>query len=454
MLRPDGESEDLFCSEAQNPLYQALENQLRLEFEWAYNEKNLYSVAWILLHKKETKGGDWAKMDEIVQSDLRRIGERNLSSSISTEFILGLCFAASAIHRKRGAIPGGLSNAVRQLLEEARQRGWLGSQEFLSLILYSLSGISEFDQIIASGTIELRERCNQFSVQLNREGFVDCLFGLVAARVSHDIESPFLANVLLETSTLSDEAIAKLCIVLYREGHKERALGLVTELEERLAKRFAGSLGQSLERGLREVAGLVNSSCPPETVSAILEEKREKGQGWAKDLEARDGEIIIRRIPRLGEVPRVDPKLHALALEVLTLYNRSVIVTLDVESFRKLREAYLVNRGDYVDVRRNEYWLVLVLCALASFVVLSLPEAVVGIFSLGWEGLMTFVAKVGADWTGLLMLTPWGMRLLLWVWLVRILYSLRKGGQITISEVLKKVPILGDIVLVRLLGEA
>jgi len=32
-------------SEMKNPIYQALENQLRLEFEWAYTDKNLYSIS-------------------------------------------------------------------------------------------------------------------------------------------------------------------------------------------------------------------------------------------------------------------------------------------------------------------------------------------------------------------------------------------------------------------------
>jgi hypothetical protein len=53
---------ELIYSEMKNPIFQALENQLRLEFEWAYADKNLYSISWITLYLKDLKSEDLRKI--------------------------------------------------------------------------------------------------------------------------------------------------------------------------------------------------------------------------------------------------------------------------------------------------------------------------------------------------------------------------------------------------------
>jgi DNA-binding Xre family transcriptional regulator len=444
---------DLHYSEMKNPIYQALENQLHLEFEWAYDDKNLYSISWIVLHKEQVTNAEVGKIKALTESDIKKLKEGKIESFITTEFVLGLCFAAKVLHSKKCKVSTQLNNSLNLLLDEASKRNWLNSHEFASLIVYSLSGINSFSPKIREVTNWLRERYEYFVREQKYENAVDCLFGLTVGERGSELNMPVILEVINRKDKLSDEAIAKLCILLHDYEDKRLAAKIVAELERRLEALFSCTLGPSLERGLREVTGLLNSSCPPETVEAILETKRKEGQSWARDVEAKDREIIIKRIPELGQLPKMDPKTHALALKALTLHDRSSIVKLDKEEFSKLKDAYQVAKENYVGIRRTEYQVILVLAAVSSFFMfIFLPQIIWRALTFDYRYLAIFFQEVSQDWMRLFTVGPEGVSLFLWVWFLRILNVLRKGGQLTKIEIIKKVPIIGDIAN-KLLGE-
>lgn len=447
------ERSDLVYSEMKNPVYQALEDQLRLEFEWAYSDKNLYSISWIALHKEQVTNEDIEKVKSLTESDMKRLKDGKIESFITTEFILGLCFATKVLHSKKGKISTQLKNSLNLLLDETSKRNWLNSHEFASLIIYSLSGINELSLKVQEVTNWLKGRYDYFIQQQKFENAVDCLFGLKGGKKSFELNIPLILEAVNRMDKLSDETITKLCILLHGYEDKSLVAKVVAELERRLEGLFSSTLSPSLERGLREVAGLLNSSCSPETVKAILEAKRKEGQSWAKDVEAKDREIIIKWIPELGELPKIDPKTHALALKALTLHDRSSVIKLDREEFSKLKSAYQATKENYISIRRTEYQVILYLLAISSFfMIIFLPEIIWRALTFDYHYLMVFPQEAFQDWTKLSTVGLEGFLFFVWTWLLRILNLLRKGGQLTRTEVAKKIPIIGDIAN-KLLGE-
>ena len=452
------ERSDLTYSEIKNPVYQALENQLRLEFEWAYNDKNLYSISWIALHNEQITNEDIEKVKALTISDtqkfMKELKNGKIESFITTEFILGLCFSANVLHghSNKGKSYAQLKKALNRLLDEASKRGWLNSHEFASLITYSLSNIDEFGPKVREIINWLKGRYDYFVQQQKYENVIDCLLGLTA-RKSPEQYMPLILEAVNRMDKFSDETIAKLCILLHSYENKKLVSKVVAELERRLESIFSSTLDPSLERGLREVTCLLNSSCPTETVKAILEIKRKEGQSWAEDVELKDKEIIIKRAPKVGEFTKIDPKTHALAFKALTLHNRSTVIKLDKEAFSKLKGAYHITKGDYIGIRRTEYHVILALAAVSSFFMLIyLPQIIWRTITTDYHYIIVFFQDVLQDWTKLSTVGPEGLLLFLWIWLLRILNLLRKGGQLTKREVANKIPIIGDFIN-KLLGE-
>lgn len=93
--------------EMNNSVYQALENTLCLEFEWAYADKNLYSTSWIALHLKDLGSEDFKKIETSLEMDLKKFRETKLSIFLTTEFILDICFATGVIYDMKRKISTG-----------------------------------------------------------------------------------------------------------------------------------------------------------------------------------------------------------------------------------------------------------------------------------------------------------------------------------------------------------
>jgi hypothetical protein len=329
----------LIYSEMKNPIFQALENQLRLEFEWAYVDKNLYSTSWIALYLKDLSNEDFKKIETLLSMYLERIEETKLNSFLTTEFILGLCFTTKVICNRKRRISAKLLRSLGLLLNEAKKRYWLNNHEFASLVLTSLSGISEFDELLQAATSWVMEKYQDFIKNRNYESAVDCLYGLRSMRKDLQLGTNDLYELIRQVDKISDEALAKLCILL-KEENKEFATMFMEELERRLENEFRSSLTPSLERGLREITSLLNSGYPPVVIKSLIEAKKKEGHSWARDITVEDYSITIRRVPKLNELPKIDPKTHALAFKALDLHNRSYLVKLTKEEFQKLKDAF------------------------------------------------------------------------------------------------------------------
>ncbi|MGQ9470013.1 MAG: hypothetical protein ACUVTD_09410, partial [Nitrososphaerales archaeon] len=353
---------ELAYSEMKNPTYQALENQLRLEFEWAYADKNLYSISWIALHLKDLGSEDFKKIETLLEEDLKRFRETKLSTFLTTEFILGLCFATRVIYDRKRRISTRLLRSLRLLLDEAKKRDWLNNYEFTSLVLSSLSGIDEFDELVQVATSWLMEKYQDFVKNRYYESAIDCLYGLRYKQkdLQLSVDTLTLQEIVKQLDEMSDVTLAKLCILL-KGGNKGLVVKFIEELERRLEEEFKNSLGSSLERGLREVTSLLSSSCPPETIKSIIEAKSREGQSWAKDFSIEDNAIIIKRIPELSELPKIDPKTHALAFKALDLHNRIYLVKLTKDEFQKLEDVFRTAKKGYLGVRKEEYQIILLI---------------------------------------------------------------------------------------------
>jgi len=450
-MNDNSNGEDLLYSEIRNPIFQALENQLRIEFEWAYVDKNLYSFSWIALHLKELTEEDLRRVNNLVKEALNRVAKGNIVPFINTEFILGLCFAARIIYEKRGEIPSNLLDNLNKLLREARKRSWLRNHEFVSLIVRFLPNITEFSDVIKEGVTWLQNKCQESLRKRDYERAVDCLFGL-CEKGSSQLTLDFLREALSHINELSDEAVAKLCILLH-DQNRELAIRFVKELERRIENEFKGSPGLSLERGLRELVCLLNSDCPVEAIRSILTVKKEQGQDWAKNVRVDGKSIIIQHVPRVGELPRVDPKVHALALKALESYRRSSIIALNKDDFIRLKEVFNTARKGYLGIRKREYLTILLIAGVTSFFALMfLPNILSAIWNFDYKTIAILLGDLKKNW--LLVLTQGSQRavlLCIWLWIVRVLYRLRRGGEINLMEAVRLLPIIGYIVK-RLLG--
>jgi len=438
---------ELMYSEMKNPIFQALEDQLRLEFEWAYADKNLYSISWIALYLKDLSNEDFKKIETLLNMYLKRIEETKLNSFLTTEFILGLCFATKVIYNRKRRISAKLLRSLSLLLNEAKKRDWLNNHEFASLVLASLSGINEFDELLQAATSWVMGKYQDFIKNQNYEGAIDCLYGLRFRQKDLQLSLDDLHELMKQIDKISDETLAKLCILL-KEESKEFAVIFMVELERRLEDEFRNSLMPSLERGLREITSLLNSGYPSVAIKSIIEAKRKEGYSWAKDITVEDNSITIKRIPKLNELSKIDPKTHALAFKALDLHNRSYFVKLTKEEFQKLENTFRTTKKGYVGVRKREYQIILLIAGITSFFTLIfLPDILMKISAFDYQHLIVFVQEVMKDWTKLFTygLVP-GLLVWFWLWLVRILYILRKGGEISILRALQFIPIIGDII--------
>lgn len=444
------EDQEFFYSEIKNPIYKALENQLRLEFEWALAEEDLYSLSWIALHQKELPRNAFAKIRTLVMKNLKRFSEDKITSFITTEFILGLCFSLRLFHEKKIKFPPELPSILKTLLEETKRREWLRNHEFVSLIVRSISGVRGFESLKEEAVAWLRERYKQFLYEHNYEGIVDCLFGLeVESNSQPDIS--LLQELLEHVTSLSDANVAKLCILLENKNFIAKFL---KELERRLEINFKSYLNSSLQRGLKEIISLLNSGCPSEVIKLMLDKKRKEGQDWANQIKIDDKNIIIEHIPNIDELPTIDPKFHALAFKVLEIYNRSLLIMLNKNDFLKLEEAFNVNKKGYIGIRKTEYHIILLISGIISFLALMfLPDIFSKIWNINYLTILSLFENIGTNWFLLLKIGSVPLLLFLtWVWFIRVLYRLRRGGKLSVMELIWLMPILGSLIQ-KILGQ-
>ena len=288
------------------------------------------------------------------------------------------------------------------------------------------------------------ERYQEFIKNQDYERVIDCLYGLKSRQKELQLSTDILQEMIKQLAKMSDETLAKLCILL--EGrNKKFAIKFIEELERRLEEEFKDSPDSSLERGLREMTSLLNSGYPTETIKSIIKAKRKKGQSWAKDISIEEKDIIIKRIPRLGELPKIDPKTHALAFKALDIHDRSHFIRLSKDEFRKLEDAYHAAKSGYLGVRKIEYRIILLIAGIASFFTLIFLPEILSAFD--YQYVITIGQEIVQDWTKLF---TYGLRLgfsiWLWLWLIRILYVLRRGGEISVSRSIQLMPIVGDII--------
>ncbi|MGQ9691279.1 MAG: hypothetical protein ACUVQY_08485 [Thermoproteota archaeon] len=271
------------------------------------------------------------------------------------------------------------------------------------------------------------------------------MYGLRSRQKDLQVSVDTIQEMVKQLDGISNETLAKLCILL-EEGNKGFVIKFIGELERRLEEEFKNSLSPSLERGLREIIGLLNSGYPPETIKSIIEAKSRKGQSWVKDIGTEDNAMIIKRILELSELPKIDPKTHALAFKALNLHNCAYLIKLTEDEFQKLEGAFHTAKKGYLGVRKEEYQIILLIAGITSFfTIIFLPEILMKIFTLDYQHPIVFVQEVMKDWTKLFTygLVPGS---LIWLWLVRILYVLRKGGEISISRSIQLIPIISDII--------
>jgi hypothetical protein len=438
-------------SEMKNPVYQALENQLNLELQWAYSENNLYSASWILLNLTDITPEDLKRIETLVENDLKILQEEKLEKFIKTEFILGLCFGAKIIHGKKGTIPKLLKDYLFSLLNEADKRKWLNSHEFASLVMISIYHIDILNEEFQRVFTWVKSRYYEFLQHHEYEKMIDCLFGLKIVKPDFQLEPDHLQEILKNISMISDETLAKLCIILNKD--KQNISSLIQELEKRLENEFKGFLGSSLERALREIVSLLNSNCTPEAIKPIIEAKRKEGQDWAKYIDTEGKKIIIKKVPELRELPKIDPKTHALAYRALNLNDRSSVIMLSKKEFSKLYIAYKSTRKDYVGVRYTEYRSILLIAGITSFLLIMLFYGLVLNISISnYQNFMTFVLEIIQDWSKLFIYGALILPIYFWIWFIRFLYELRNGGEINRLKLFKLMPILSSIIK-KILGE-
>jgi hypothetical protein len=342
-----------------------------------------------------------------------------------------------------------LLSSLNLILSEAEKRNWLNNHEFASLVLRSLSNINEFNEIIQAALSWIMEKYKEFTKNRDYEKAIDCLYGLDVKKTDLELEENVLQEIIQHIDGISDETLAKLCIIF---KNKKFAIIFIRELERRLEEEFKNSLSPSLERGLREIISLMNSTYPQEAIKSIIDAKVKEGKTWAGHISVENKGISIKQIPELGELPRINPKFHALAFKALDIHNRSSAIMLNKDEFLRMKEVFNASKKGYLGVRRKEYQIILLMTSITSFFTfIFFPEIVLKILALDYRTVIALIQELVQDPIKIVIkviIECWipGISIWLWIWLVRILYFLRKGGEVSILELFKFMPLLGYLV--------
>ena len=447
MTRVQNDENDLAYLEAENPIYRALLDHIILELEWARNDKNLYSLCWSILSLPAVKKYDIKAIQKLLQDQLKEFKKADdIRQFLILEYILGLCLGVKILNLHKQRIPANLRDSILKLLYEAKNREWFGSHEFVSLIIYSLSKVEGFDDIFKDAHSWLEKKFESFIQNHNFENIIDCLFGLPESKKWLD-QIP-LSIILGNRDKISDEALSKLTIILLNSQLTKEASILVADLEGKLEDEFRGPLNPSLERGLREVISLSYSNCPPETIELILKTLKNRGVPWADEVITKDKEIVIKKLPELSRFPKIDPKMHALSFMALSAAGRSTIYQLDKAELEKARNAIAQTKRGYFGIRRVEHWAILLVAGITSFFTFVFIVDIATKFSsvLNLSNVIAAIQEISQNWTRILAYGHYAFMFYLWVYLIRILYALNRGGELKKSQLIGLIPLFGRII--------
>ncbi len=431
---------ELAYSEVRNPLALALETQVRLELEWAYVEKDLYSYSWSLIAQTPKKE-DLKRLKSLIDDAVSKVKEHGTEKFTKTEFILGLCLACKALVQAGNGLKDGLVQTVREFLDIAKKHRWFDSEEFASVVLYCLGPTKEFRDDCRAVSKWLEERQKVFRDEGNYEKTIDCVFGLAEWKES-SIPGNVIEDVQMHLSKLGVETLSKMCIV-QKDG---ASATLVKELEKKLDSEFSSKPNYSLERAIRDLSSMLHSDYPEQAVSSFLEGRRKEGHRWAESIEYKDGQLLLKRTPELGDLPKIDPKAHSLELSALTAVGQTTLYTLNKASLDRAIQAARQATPAYVGIRQAEYRSILVIAAAVTLVLaIASVHVIVSFLTIRPDDVSSFILEVSRDWTRILTLGPQGILIFIWVWFVRILYQLRHGGQVDRMKLLRLIPLVGYV---------
>jgi hypothetical protein len=196
----------------------------------------------------------------------------------------------------------------------------------------------------------------------------------------------------------------------------------------------------------------MNSTYPQEAIKSIIDAKIKEGQSWAEGIRVENKGISIKQVPELGELPKINPKFHALAFKALDIHNRSSVIMLNKDEFLRMKEVFDASKKGYLGVRRKEYQIILLITGMTSFFTfIFLPEIVLKILTLDYRTVIVLIQELIQDPGKIVIkviIDCWilGISIWLWTWLVRILYFLRKGGEVGISKLFRLMPLLGPLI--------
>src|SRR5205809_6366582 len=134
---------ELNYSEVKNPLTLAIETQIRLELEWAFVEKDLYSFGWSLIAQTPKKE-DLKRLKSLVDQAILRFKELGAEKLTKSEFILGLCLACKVLLTAGNGIKDELVRTIQRFLDISKSRRWFDSEEFAGIALYCIGSVQEF----------------------------------------------------------------------------------------------------------------------------------------------------------------------------------------------------------------------------------------------------------------------------------------------------------------------
>ena len=452
MMRAQNDDNDLIYLEVENPIYRALLDHIMLEMEWARSDKNLYSFCWSIMSLPAVKKDDIKTVQQLLQDKLKGFKKvKDIRRFLDLEYILGLCLGVKILNRHRRRIQANLRDSTLKLLYEAKNRDWFRSHEFVSLVIYSLSEVEGFDDIVKDAHSWLEKKFDSFIKNHNFENIINCLFGFPERKKWLD-QIPF-SNILENRDRISDEGLSKLAIILSNSQLTKEASILVADLEGKLKDEFRGPLNPSLERGLREVISLSYSNCPPETMELILKTLKNRGVPWTDEVITKDKAIIIKKLPELSRFPKINPKMHALSFMALKTAGRSTVYQLDKRELEKAQNAIAQTRRGYFGIRRAEHWAILLVAGITSFFTFVFIVDIATKFSsvLNLSNIITALQEISQNWVRILAYGHYALMFYLWVYLIRILYALNRGGELKKSQLIGLIPLLGPIIN-RLLG--
>jgi len=336
---------------AENPIVQILVKHLKVEAEIFEAKNDIYSLNWATLALINVNKED----DEIIKSGIISLEneankiiygkEFGLTSELIIKFALGIKILALRREENLQII-----ESMKILIKQLEEKNWFNSQETVSMLLFLLSDVDNFNSELNKASEWLDNRCKEFIKDRNYQNAIDASFGLSFCKNQIKLPSEEIIKIL---DAQSIERISKFLIYLHRNQETEYLKDVISLLENKLNDKFEDWVFPNLEMSLFEGINLANSNLPKEDILAIMDNFRKNDVKWAKFIDIGGNGLLLKNIHGITKIPAFNVKEDALSLLAILETERKTIYQLNEEEYESASKAIREHKDGYIGIKRK-----------------------------------------------------------------------------------------------------